>query len=361
MITRIKRKSRKNKYKVAIAGCGRIASLLEDDPLREKPATHAGAFAAHPATCMIACCDINRDRLHLFAKRWGIRKLYTDYREMIDTEKIDILSVASWTETHSKIVEYAAESGVLGIYCEKPIAINLSQAGRMVEACEKNGVALVIGHERRWDRDFQIVKQMLCAGELGQLRSITGYTLSACPPKLSRRKYGGGALFHDGTHMVDLFRFFAGDPVCVIGLEERPNGKNYIENTVTGLVNFQNDVKGIIVGGGERSYFHFELDVQTDTARVLLGNHVSEMYACQASKRFTGFTELVKVPFPTGNGGVNPYVGGVSDLIREIETGQKSISSGVDGYKALETIIALYRSAGKGGASVKLPLRPGPA
>ncbi len=356
MTTRIKQKPRKNKYKVAIAGCGRIASLLEDDPLREKPATHAGAFSAHPATCMIACCDINKDRLSLFAKRWGIRRLYTDYREMIDTEKIDILSVASWTETHSEIVEYAAESGVMGIYCEKPIAINLAQARRMVKACGKNGVALVIGHERRWGRDFQIVKRMLDAGDLGQLRLITGYTLSARPPKLSRRKYGGGTMFHDGTHMVDLFRFFAGDPVSVIGLTDRPDGKNYIENTAMGLVNFQNGVKGMIVGGGERNYFHFELDIQTDTARVLLGNHVSEMYTCQKSKRFTGFTELAKVPFPTGSGGVNPYIGGVSDVIREIETGQRSISSGIDGLKALETIIALYRSAGKGGSLVKLPL-----
>jgi predicted dehydrogenase len=351
-----KRGGKKKKYRVAIAGCGRIASLLEDDPLRGKPATHAGAFDAHPSTKIVAGCDIDSDRLEKFGDRWGVSRLYGDYRKMLDKERVDILSVASWTEVHAEMVTYAAESGVRGIYCEKPIALNLKQAKGMIRACEKNNVALVVGHERRWDARFRIIRDMLNSGELGKLRSITGYMLSSAPPKLSRRKHGGGTMFHDGTHLVDLFNFFAGEPEYVIGLEDRPHGKGYIESTALGIINYKNGVRGMILGGGERNYFHFEIDIQTDSARILLGNHISELYRSDVSERYTGFRELKKVDFPSGMKPVNAFVGGVADLINEMETGETSISSGKDGYKALETIMAIYRSAGKGGGRVKLPL-----
>ncbi|HEB72102.1 MAG TPA: hypothetical protein ENI77_05720, partial [Nitrospirae bacterium] len=85
-----KRGAKKKKYAVAIAGLGRIASLLEDDPLRGKPATHAGAYHAHPSTKIVAGCDIDPDRLTKFGARWGVSRLYDDYRKMLDKERIDI-------------------------------------------------------------------------------------------------------------------------------------------------------------------------------------------------------------------------------------------------------------------------------
>lgn len=333
-----------------------MGSLLEDDPLRGKPASHAGAFAAHPKTTIAAGCDINPENLEKFGERWGTRRLYSCYREMIGRERPDIVSVATWTESHAEIVIHAAESGVRGIYCEKPIALATPEAKEMIRACEENGAALVIGHERRWDPRFRVIRDMLSAGRLGALRSITGYTLSLAPPKLSREKHGGGPMFHDGTHLVDLFRFFAGEAGCVIGIEDRPHGESWVENTALGLVVFESGAKGLILGGGERDYFHFEIDIHTDTARVILGNHTHRLYMTKPSGRFTGFKELERVPFPDTGPAVNPFVGGVSDLIERMETGKTPISSGYDGYKALEMIEALYESAGNGRSPVPLPL-----
>ncbi|MBF0291642.1 MAG: Gfo/Idh/MocA family oxidoreductase [Nitrospinae bacterium] len=347
---------KKGRYNVAIIGLGRIASILEDDPLRSKPCTHAGAFATHPKTRIIAGCDVNPERTTAFGKRWGVKKLYSDYRQMLAREKPDIVSVATWTESHSKIVVDCAEAGVKGIYCEKPIAVNLKQAREMIKACERNGVAMVVGHERRWDRRHQALKAALAAGEIGELRSMTGYMLTGTWPKLSRRIYGGGPVFHDGTHLVDLFRFFAGDAAFVTAVEDRPHGSACVENTVTGIIEFKNGARGLLIAGGERRYFHFELDIQTDKARAVMTNHIAELYVAKTSKFYTGFTELERAEFPTPGNDVNAFVGGVSDLISQMETGAPPLSSGHDGYKALEIITALYRSAGKGGARVKLPL-----
>ncbi len=344
-------------YRAAIIGCGRIASLLEDDPLRGKPASHAGALSAHSRTRIVAGCDIDPDRLKTFGLRWGVKKLYTDYNEMFEKERLDIVSVALWTHLHSDAVISAARSGkVKGIYCEKPIAVNLPQAKRMLKACEENRVAMVVGHERRWDRRYQVIRQMLSDGELGELRSITGYVLSSEWPKISRRKYGGGPMFHDGTHMVDLFRYFGGEVTSVTAQEERMHGENSVESSVTATLNFANGATGQITGGGRRDYFHFELDAQTDKSRVIIGNHGEQLFTTGQSERYTGFHELGQVPFPETGIAINPFVGGVADLIREMETGKKSSSSGEDGYKALEIITAMYRSAKKGGVPVKLPL-----
>lgn len=347
---------KRGKYRAAIIGLGRIASVLEDDPLRAKPCTHAGAFATHPKTRIVAGCDINAERAKAFGKRWGVKKLYSDYREMVAHEKPDIVSVATWTESHAQIVTHCAESGVRGIYCEKPVAVNLKQAREMIKACERRGVAMVVGHERRWDRRHQALRAALLAGELGELRSMTGYMLTGAWPKLSRRIYGGGPVFHDGTHLVDLFRFFAGDAVSVMAVEDRPHGRAFVENTVTGIIEFKNGARGLLIGGGERRYFHFELEIQTDMARAVMTNHSAEFYMAQASKHYTGFTELERADFPALGEDVNAFAGGVSDLTAQMETGAAPLSSGRDGYKALEIITALYRSAGKGGARVKLPL-----
>ncbi len=347
---------KRKKYRAALIGCGRIGALLEDDPLRGKPASHAGALAAHPKTAIVAGCDINPKALKAFGKRWRVRRLYEDFRLLLDKEDIDIVCVAAWTEHHSKIVLEAAKAGVKGIYCEKPIALNMNQARKMIKACDKYGVAMVIGHERRWDGRYVTIRDMLESGDLGELKSVTGYALGSAAPKLSRRKFGGGPMFHDGTHLVDLFRFFGGDIKSVVGFANRPFGEKFIENTVFGMVKFKQGASGLIIGGGERGYFHFELDIQTDKARVILGNHTSRLFVTETSPRYTGFKELKEIPFPERGAVVNPFVGGIESLIKEIETGQTSKSSGKDGYKALEVITALYKSAGNGGAPVKLPL-----
>lgn len=343
-------------YRVGVVGCGRIASALEDDPLRPKPASHAGAFSAHPRTAVTAGCDINGERAEAFGKRWGVSRIYADYERMLADGGLDIVSVASWTETHADVVVAAARAGVKGVYCEKPIATNLADARRMIDACRENGVALVVGHERRWDGRYRVIRDMLKEGKLGELRSITGYTLSSAPPKLDREKHCGGAMFHDGTHLVDIFSYFAGEADSVIGLEDRPHGESYVENTALGIISYKNGARGMILGGGKRDYFHFELDLHTDTSRVVLGNHIHELYVTSKSERYTGFRELKKAPFPNGFKPVNSLVGGVDDLVAEMETGRPSVSGGEDGYRALETILALYRSAGAGGAPVHLPI-----
>jgi predicted dehydrogenase len=343
------------KYKVGIIGCGRIASILEDDVLRQKPCTHAGAFDAHPDTEIVAACDINKERLLAFGKRWCVKRLYKDYTEMLTRERLDIVSIAAWTEYHRDMVIMAAESGVRGIYCEKPIAVNLKQAKEMVDMCKKKKVKMVIGHERRWDPYYRKAKELIDSGGIGEIRTIIGNALSDSPPELPVDKYGGGPLFHDGTHLTDLLRFFAGDADWVSGYDDRI-GDRYIEKTAIGLIHFKNGVHAVVEGGGVRKYFNFELDIQGSEGRILIGNGIKELYMTGPSNRFTGFKELERVEFPNPDRGINPFLGGIEDLVGCMNNGHESISSGEDGKAALEIIMAIYKSARLGGERVFLPI-----
>lgn len=342
------------KLKIGIIGCGRIGSLLERDPLRGKPCTHAGGFNVLKSAKIIAGCDINPERLKAFGEQWSVDRLYGDYREMLKREPLDIVCIAAWTELHAEMVLAAAKSGVKGIFCEKPIALDLKQGRAMVRACERRGIALVVNHERRWDARYLAARKLIQSGKIGELKTIVGNALSWKPGKLPVKQFGGGALFHDGTHLTDLLLFFGGPVEWVTGHEFRPHGKKHIEETACALLGFENGAVGFIEGGGARKYFNFELDIQGSEGRILIGNSQRALFLTRKSKRFTGFQELEPVPFPEPRKYETPFVGGARDIIRCVRQGAESLSSGRDGLKALEIILAIYRSAQAGGRRIAL-------
>ena len=124
-------------YKTGIIGCGRIGSLLEDDPLRGKPCTHSGAFAALSNVKLTAGCDINENRLKKFGTQWNIKNLYTNYHDMLSDNTLDVLCIATWTNQHAAMALDEIRAGVKGIFCEKPIDVDINLSRKLVQTCEK--------------------------------------------------------------------------------------------------------------------------------------------------------------------------------------------------------------------------------
>ncbi len=340
-------------YKVCLIGCGRIGTLLEEDALRGKPCTHAGGFNALPNARIVAGCDIDHSRLKKFGKRWKVDNLYEDYHEMLFREKLDVVCIAAWTNLHFPMVMDAARSGVKAIFCEKPIALNIEDAQRMVRFCKRKNIPLIINHERRWDSYYQKAQKIIQTGKIGEVRTIIGNALSWKPGKQTTQSCGGGALFHDGTHLMDLFLYFGGSVEWVSGHEVRPHGKKYIEETACGMLGFKNGALGFIEGGGARKYFNFELDIQGSEGRILIGNDGQSLYLTKKSKRFTNFHELEQVPFPEPRRIMNPFEGGARETLKCLRTGEDGLSSGADGLNALKLIFAVYKSAQLKGKRVK--------
>ncbi|QPJ65098.1 MAG: Gfo/Idh/MocA family oxidoreductase [Candidatus Nitrohelix vancouverensis] len=331
--------------KIGLMGCGRIGSLLEEDPLRGKPCTHAGAFASLRQVKIQAGTDIDADRLRRFGQRWGVDNLYRSYEEMLAQERLDIVCIASWTRLHAPMVMAAARAGVAGIFCEKPIALDPKEGARMVALCARKKIPLVINHERRWDPHYLQARKLIQKGKIGEVKTITGNALSWRPPKAPIKDHGGGPLFHDGTHLIDLLLYLGGPVDWASGVERRSHGKRFIEETAAGMLGFKSGAIGFVEGGGERKYFNFELDIQGTEGRLLIGNAGRQLFVTKRSRRFTGFHELEAVPFPEPARYQSPFVGAAKDMIQCVRNGKPSLSSGKDALQALKIIFTIYRSA----------------
>ena len=152
-------------YRAALVGCGRIGTWWETDP--PTPLTHAGALALLPQTKLVAGSSRGREHLEWFGRRWGVEALYLDYRQMFQQEQLDIVCIATHPGLHKDIVLAAVESGVRGIFCEKPLALNLADGDAIVRACRQAGCVLSVNHSRRWNATFRRARQMVQQGMIG--------------------------------------------------------------------------------------------------------------------------------------------------------------------------------------------------
>lgn len=335
-------------YTAAVIGCGRIGSLLEKDKLRGHPCTHAGVLAAHPRLKLVAGCDLIPERRARFAADWKIAPshVYEDYRRLLRSEKPDLVTVATYTESHAAITIAAAKAGAKIILCEKPMALTLAEADRMINVCRRHGALLVIHHERRWISIYRTIRRMIATGMIGEVRTIVGNVLTGSPtpdwhalPQVA----GGGPTMHDGTHLFDIIRYLCGEVVSVSGETEKADPELKVEDTGRAILRLRNGAVAFVECGGRRGYFNFELDIQGTLGRIQVGNAVSRFYSVGPSPRYENFVEFVERDFPAREQpDYFPYM--VDDMIEAYETGRESLSSGEDGRAALALILALYGS-----------------
>lgn len=349
-----------NQYRAAIVGLTGIGAgglRPAPEPTLDKvmPHSHAAAYAATPGVEIVAVCDLVPNMIERFRGEWGTIypnvRGYTDFRQMLASENIDLLSVATSDHRHADIVVEGAKAGVKGIFCEKPIATNLADADRMIAACKENNTALLIDHTRRWYPDYQEARRILRSGEIGHLLRIIA-TLSG--PR--------AMLFRNGTHLIDTVCFFAeAEPLWAWGQldDEHANhppryagdgGKNPATDPGgSGYVHFANGVRAFI-NSSKGSIKNFELDLLAESGRIRIGTHLTEIWR-EFPDGSPGWSQL-----PRLHTTVSDAAAAVRELINLIENGGQPSSSGDDGRRALSILLALVQSNAADGARVDFPV-----
>src|SRR5262245_27094394 len=157
-----------------------------------------------PKAQIVAVADENDAGRTAAQKRLGAKAAYADYRQMLQKERPQIVSVADrYLDQHHDMVIACAEAGA-SIFLEKPFCRNLQEADEMVAACEKHHVKLAIAHQTRHSPRAARVKELIQEGKLGDILEVR------CRGKEDSRG-GGKDLMILGTHLMDLMRFFLGD------------------------------------------------------------------------------------------------------------------------------------------------------
>lgn len=327
------------KLRAGIIGLGNIGSLFDEDPKRKEVSSHVGAYLAFPNIEIVAGVDPDLSKLDRFYKRCPKARLYQDYSEMLDDNRLDIISICSPTASHFEILSRAVDSDIKAIFCEKPIASRIEDAQQMVKICRAKNIILAVNHTRRWDQRYRHVKEYIDQGKIGEIRSIIG-------------SYSD-EVFMVGTHLIDMLRFFGGDVDWVTG---EGGDLESDDPAISGFMFFKNGAKGFITCNGKRENLIFEIDVLGSEGRIRIvdNGYLTEFFRFEESNRYSGYRELKRQPMPKTKTVKNPLVLAVENVIECIEKGGEPACTGEDGLKALEIAVNLSNSARNGNKKIKL-------
>ena len=347
-------------YKSVIVGLTGIGARRPESASRipvygEIGRSHAAAYHQHPQTDVVGVCDIRLEALSEFKELWGNVwpdvRCYTDYRELLEREQPDIVSVVTPDHLHADITIEAARGSARAVLCEKPIATTLADADRMIEATAKEGVLLSVEHTRRWSHEFHLVRQLIRSGEYGSLRNIVA------------NLYGPRAmLFRNGTHTVDMICFFAeSDPEWLTAVLE-PGFEAYgkylgdgghdpaSEPAANAFIQFANGVRAYY-NSAKSNFTGMQFELLLDDARIEVSDrrtvvitgsgHLNWCYQDMVSDRAYAMVH---------------QAGAVAELVHVLDHGGNLASPGTEARQSLEILLAMLQSHVEGNAKVTMPL-----
>ncbi|MDR2964327.1 MAG: Gfo/Idh/MocA family oxidoreductase [Treponema sp.] len=314
-----------NKIKSAVIGLGRIASLLEDDTLREKPCTHTGAITANPDCELVSGCDINDERRRLFSEKWQV-PVYSDAKEMLRIHKPQLVSIATHPDSHYYYCCLAKETGVPVIICEKPLADNIRDA-RKITKLAKDGTIILTNHERRYSQDYIRIKNILEEERFGKLLSIRAILY------MGKSKRLVDVFWHDGTHLADIIMFLAGG---ILKHKRRWGAKLTSKEGTAWLEGQVNKIPVVIEVGAKRDHLVFEMEFSCEKGRLRIGNGIYEVQESAPSPYAENFRSLKN----TGENFTDP-TGYFANMIKDAvacvkDPGHQPVSGAIDGLRVIE-------------------------
>lgn len=178
---------------------------------------HLTEFSQTDHVEIAAVTDTYIQGAHEAAQHFGVSKVHDNAQAMIEDESIDAIIVAVPNQFHAEIAIGALQAGK-HVLIEKPMAINLAEARKIVRAQQESGAIAMIGHQMRWERNAMLIKEKIDKGELGRIYNAkTGWFRRKGIPGwgtwfTQMSQSGGGPLIDIGVHMIDLALYLMGNP-----------------------------------------------------------------------------------------------------------------------------------------------------
>ncbi|MCO4781031.1 MAG: Gfo/Idh/MocA family oxidoreductase [Candidatus Cloacimonetes bacterium] len=342
-------------YKAFVIGLGRIAFTMEQDSFRTFPCTHAGAYFDHQEVDLIGGYDIDQNQCDLFEESYtGVKTASKNLKNILQELKPNIISICASSSAHLEscqiVAEYAKSNQVFGVLLEKPVGMDTKEAIEIQELLK--GLNVVVCHDRRFYSSFSFYKSLINKRGLGKLKSIHGEIHCGSFVKKSKgqkeKSYFGGPLLHDGTHLFDLMVWYAGRPLSVNGVASQEKKNLLTEDTCLGNMFFENNVLGSFLVGGRRRYFHFEIQIQWERAK-LIDSHGNISFFQKPSN--SPFLKPKQLELPTA---INPFKSRLKHLLDIIESKAPNQSTIQDGLDAVKVIDCIYNSCQNKGTLVHL-------
>lgn len=309
---------------------------------------------------LVACSNRSESRGGEFASRWGA-EFVTDYRELCRYPSLDFIDVCTFPDFHLEPVEACAEVR-RPVQVQKPIATNLETAQRMIDVAEAGSIPLGVVSQHRFDDATIFLKRALTAGRLGRLLQADAYVkwfrsneYYSRPIKGSWATEGGGALINQAIHQVDLLLYLAGPVVSVTGAWQLGAAHRIeSEDIVNALLSYESGATGVLQastafwpGYPER----LEIHGAKGTA-IITGDRLTTWDVRDDQEANT--RDPAPVEGQVASGSSDPMAIAVTSFERQfqnfadaIRSGSRPLVNGIEGYNALQVVLAVYDSCRK--------------
>lgn len=343
--------------KYALVGCGRIAT------------NHIKAVINNKLE-LAAVCDIDSSKMQALLEKHGLEntgiKRYTNYIELLDEVKPELVAIATESGSHAEIALECINRKI-NVIIEKPIAMSIADANQIIEAGRQNDVVVSVCHQNRFNIAVQKLRKALEQGRFGRLshgsihvRWNRNREYYAQAPWRGTWAQDGGCLMNQCIHGIDLLRWMMGDQAVEVYGATRRQFHDYLEAEDVGLavIKFQNGTIATVEGTVNVYPQNLEetLCVFGQNGTVKIGgkstNNIDVWdFADETEEdvKNKGMTEATSNVY--GNGHTSLY----ADVIDAVKNHRKPYVDAVAGRNALEIVLAIYKSQ-KTGLPVSLPL-----
>lgn len=376
---------------VLLIGLGRIASLLEKDSLRNHPCTHAGAIFStwgRKKFFLIGAIDPSEERRNNFCKDWNIPKevCFSDFKSwaesfrfnlnrkdfafifqrrdtnlelnqknikfvgqidweipIADFRNTNLVIIATPSETHYELAKQTIDFGFRRLLVEKPVCHSLPLARKLAKLCKKTKTSLWVNHERRYHPLYIQIRKWIQEKTFGPVRTIRASVLTSARDPGRAILDKTGPLFHDGTHAVDLLIWYLGMPDRVVSVL-RSYRHSTVEEQALAFMTYPQGETVFLEAGGMRNYFQFELDIQTENARFLVGNDEVRFWKSKPSRKYKGFKSLTPISISEkSSAGSNPFLNLYNSIFLHLSGKPSSITGDIEENLQILTLLYMIR------------------
>lgn len=315
-----------NKLKFALIGTGGIAQ------------TYAQAFQSSDCCQLVAVADVREDSAKAFAEPFGA-KAFADYKTLAENSEIDAVIISTPPNTHPEIAMFFMNRGV-HVLCEKPLCLSVAEAKQMIETAEKTGVVFTMATKFRYCEDVVKAKSILASGMLGEVVQFeNAFTAKVDMSKRWNSDFaisGGGVLMDNGTHSVDIIRYFLGPITDVLALETSGTQGLSVDENVKLLAKTENNVAASVdlTWGINKELPNF-ISVYGTNGTLHIGWRESK-YKLNSSPDWN--------VFGTGYDKVQAFRSKIENFRNAILNGEELLTKPEDALASVEVIEAAYKS-----------------
>lgn len=318
---------------IAVIGTGRMGSVHARNIARQIPEAN-----------LVAVCDIRLEVAQAVADELGIKHVVRDFHDLLDDKNIEAVLIATNTDTHAFIMKDVAQAGK-HIFCEKPLALELDSIDDALAAVDKAGVKLQVGFNRRFDKSFQRVHDIVASGEIGRPCILRIASRDPEPPPVEYARTSGGMFLDMTIHDFDMARYQVGeiDEVYAIGNVLVAPDYATIGDLDTNIVTlkFANGAIGVIDNSRRAVYgYDQRLEVFCSNGVALADNEVENVAVKGAQDGY----HSARLPYFFMNRYAPCYVEEVRQFIECVRDNKPTPTTGKDGRAAVVLGYAAWKS-----------------